>query len=258
MNTLDERLFPSMQAVLGREITDVELHTFDYVDVDNDEPDTYLNHLRAERMLLECTASELRCFINAGLLDLAGDCMMDPEGATHDITLLELVIPDVDKMEVCIAACLDVDASDDIAHKTTLDNFQLCYCNDMVGRYLACGGNDIRGVDLLLGTSEYNFIQDNHMACARSNGIEVRHPELFEHLQEASWDEYHYDQCVRYVAEIRCNHKAARARARLCVVVCCAKLKVLALRARECVLAPGSGAEFRMLQDSAVRSGMQA
>lgn len=90
MDTRNDRLFPRMRAVLGREITDDELETFSYVD--DDEPESYLNCIRAERMLQECNARELQCFLNAGLLDVSGDSLSDPDSlAMSKITLLELV-----------------------------------------------------------------------------------------------------------------------------------------------------------------------
>ena len=64
--------------------------TFSYVD--DDEPESYLNCIRAERMLQECNARELQCFLNAGLLDVSGDSLSDPDSlAMSKITLLELV-----------------------------------------------------------------------------------------------------------------------------------------------------------------------
>lgn len=253
MDTWDDKLFPMMGAVLGREITDDELETFQFVD--DDEPESYLNCIRAERMLQECNARELQCFLNAGLLDVSGDSLSDPDNSMIKITLLEKVMPDVHKMEVAIAACPPADASDYITHKTALDSFQLAGCDDMLGRYLASGGDDARAVDLLLGTSEYNFIYDAHLACARSNGIHVRHPELFEHIESVMHSEDHWGECVQEVEFIRADHRSRRARARLGLLVCCSRLKILALRARERVFAPG-GTGFLVLRQLAVERGM--
>ena len=254
MDTCDDRLFSRMRAVLGREITDDELETFEFVD--DDEPESYLNCIRAQRMLQECNAREFQCFLNAGLLDVSGDSLSDPDSlAMSKITQLELVMPDVAKMEVAIKACPPVDAANYVTHKSTLDRFSTAGCEDMLGRYLAYGGSDTRGVDLLLGTSEYNFIYDVHLACARSNGVHVRHPELFEHIESVMHSEDHWKACVQEVELIRADHRSRRARARLCVVVCCAKLKVLALRARELVFAPG-GTGFLALRQLAVERGM--
>ena len=253
MDTWDNRLFAMMKAVLGREVTDEELDTFSYADEGATE--TILNGIRAERMLETCNARELECFLDAKLLDVSGDSLSDPDHPFILITLLELVMPDVDKMEVAIAACPRVDASHDITYKNGMDPLKIAGCNDMLGRYLACGGDDTRGVDLLLGTAQYNFIHGAHLACARANIVDVHYPELYSHMNTVMHSNSYYYVWARDVAILRARYRCRRTRARLCVMVCCAKWKVLALRARERAFAPG-GAGFLVVQQRALENGM--
>jgi hypothetical protein len=253
MDTWNKRLFARMKAVLGREVTDDELDTFSYAD--EEDAESYLNGIRAQRMLETCNARELECFLDANLLDVSGDSLSDPEHAFILITLLEFVMPDVDKMKVAIAACPRVDASHDITYKNAMDPLNIVGCNDMLGRYLACGGNETRAVDLLLGTAESHFIHGAHLACVSANTVNIPYTPLYSHIESIMYSLSYWEQCVREVAVIRAQHRSRRARARLCVMVCCVKWKVLALRARERVFAPG-GAGFLVLRQRALENGM--
>jgi len=214
----EDETFQKMQDVLGRQFNDDELSTFDFCD--RDEPECYLDYIRSQQIIYACTADELNLLLKEGLVSNE----KNKTGSKHGIDdeyLIEAIMPDSEKMRVCIAFSDDVDANNvDIGERDyscDLYFYSMCHCNDMIGEYIDRNGHDIQTLNLLIGSCyDHPILCDNHINCARHRGFHARFPEFYSYLVELV-DKFNQDDDDDWKAFVR-QVKAIRTAAQMLVV----------------------------------------
>ena len=173
----------AMRAALPEGSYDDEvLDIGNYLDYDDDDmPACYPDYVRAKRIVEVCSAAHLALLIDCGLVGNRDDFADDP-----DNSLLEHVMPDLEKMRVCLERG-DIDMHICRGH----EYFDRCYNEDKICAYLVRGGGEgnrgtgespTAGLELLLAHCDYNPIYDATLATAYD--LRVRSPETFEFLDE--------------------------------------------------------------------------
>lgn len=166
-------------ALRPRVYTDDELDMENYMDDGHFDQD-YANLIRALRIVECCTAEELKVLIVGRLVANRKDYTQEYntyKGKYFNMHLIEVVMPDIDKMRVCLEnGTIDVHTSNmsEIAF-----GYGFYYGDDMICSYMHNGGHDIDAVHLLLEHTEYECVYEEHVAQAGNNGLDVTHPGFF-------------------------------------------------------------------------------
>jgi len=173
------------QALLPKVYSDKEL------DIDEDEDDEeHREFMRGQQILTFCTAEELQMLIRVGLVKNTEDFRSDSDRyGSYNESLLEFVMPDTEKMAVCIA---------EMGGTYECTSTQLFYSNgrrewmefcvgpeDKLNVYLHKGGMDPSGIWLLATTSsEPSFVFEGHVESAKLLKLA---PEAIEELEDLAY-----------------------------------------------------------------------
>jgi len=170
------------EALLPRVYTDDELEVGDYID-DNAEEAEH-DRVRCERIVATCTGAELARLLAVGAVGSREDFRRqgDDFGNYFDISLLEHVMPDVDKMRVVLE------------HDPTIDMHVSGVCrtfrvyrgfagDDKLCAYLNCGGASVDGILLLLAHFEDNPVDPMTVRAAEDLHLRLRNTNAM-HLLE--------------------------------------------------------------------------
>jgi len=184
----------AMRAALPEGSYDDEaLDIRDFLGGGDDMPAGYPDYVRAKRIVEVCSAAHLALLIDGGLVGNRDDFSDDPDTSSEFLlSLLEYVMPDLEKMRVCLERG-DIDMhSCFYANDGPSECFDRCYSEDKICAYLVWGGGDpcdrgagespTAGLELLLAHCDYNPIYTATLAAACD--LRVSSPETFEFLDE--------------------------------------------------------------------------
>lgn len=167
--------------------TDDELHLEEYVEFDDPEmPDGYPDYMRAILIVGKCSADHLAILIKSGLVGNREDYKLDQDRyGSYNVSLLEHVMPDVEKMRVCLQL------GDFNIHTSELlnDGRRECFDHgdghDKLCVYFCQGGESIDGLKLLLAHCDYNPVYEATLSAARD--CKSRAPDTFAALEELTY-----------------------------------------------------------------------
>lgn len=163
-------------AILPSVYTDDDLFDPDYEWEDED----YHNDLtRAELLIEKCSSSEFKVLLDNGLV---GNVRGFENYTGHHTHLIEYVMPDIDKMKVCLNHAF-IDTHHSTLCSDYVERYKLYhYGNDMLLSYLYKGGGDCEAIDLLRKLSDHNFVCEYHLDEAWSKHVHYYYPDFFDEL----------------------------------------------------------------------------